>query len=89
MTNGFRGFKVDVFRNPCIRWDSRKFAGYELEYYLNYALIKEGYRYTEVGVSKRYVKNIMHSKIKLRHAIQIVGPLIYIPLYHYIFKKYQ
>jgi len=87
VTNGFRGFNVGIFQNYRIKWNLVAFAGYELEYYLNYAIIHEGYRHKEVGVSKKYVPNVVHSKIKLRDAFQILGPLVQTPIFHYIYNR--
>jgi len=33
VTNGFRGFRVNIFKDERIKWNEIKFRGYQLEYY--------------------------------------------------------
>jgi len=87
VTNGYRGYNVNIFRNEKLFWNIKNFMGYELEYYLNYAIIREGFKHTEVGVSKKYKKNVTHSKIKLKHAFQILAPIFKMPILHSIYVR--
>jgi dolichol-phosphate mannosyltransferase len=53
-SNGFRAYKLSILQDPRINLWQNWLAGYELEHYLNYLVIKLGYRVTEAPVTKTY-----------------------------------
>jgi len=80
VTNGFRAFSADVFRGNDLIWRRKDLGGYEWEYYINYQLITGNFVHREVPVTKKYLRNVNHSKIKLSDGYQILRPLILCPL---------
>lgn len=53
-SNGFRAYRLAVLGDPHIDIWQHWLDGYELEHYLNYLVLKRGYRVLEVPVSKTY-----------------------------------
>ena len=53
-TNGFRAFRTDILRDPCIDWRQPWLDQYELEPYLLYKTIRLRYHHTEAPVTKIY-----------------------------------
>ena len=53
-SNGFRAYKLSLFDDPRLNIWQDWLDGYEFEHYLNYLVLKLGYRVTEVPVSKTY-----------------------------------
>jgi len=52
--NGFRAYRVSLFDDPNIDVFQPWLEKYELETYLHYKALKQGYKIAEVGVSKTY-----------------------------------
>lgn len=63
--NGFRAYKLMLFRDPRINVWQEWLDRYELETYLHYKVLKYGYRFKEVPVSKIYPPR--QRKIKYSH----------------------
>jgi len=63
--NGFRAYKLNIFRDKRINIWQDWLEGYELETYLHYKILKYGYRFKETPVSKIYPKN--WRKVKYTH----------------------
>ncbi|MCW4010413.1 MAG: glycosyltransferase family 2 protein [Candidatus Bathyarchaeota archaeon] len=81
VTNGFRAYKLSLFKNEEIDISQGWLNRYELEYYIHYKALTLGYRVKEVPVSKIYPFNNKggYSNISpLRDWWQIVGPLLYL-----------
>jgi dolichol-phosphate mannosyltransferase len=53
-SNGFRAYKLSLLDDPRINVWQDWLDGYELEHYLNYLVLRLGYRVIEVPVSKTY-----------------------------------
>jgi dolichol-phosphate mannosyltransferase len=53
-SNGFRAYRLSLLDDPHINIWQDWLDGYELEHYLNFQVLKLGYRVTEVPVSKTY-----------------------------------
>jgi dolichol-phosphate mannosyltransferase len=53
-SNGFRAYRLGLFSDPRVNLWQDWLDGYEMEHYLNYLVIKLGYRVLEVPVSKTY-----------------------------------
>lgn len=53
-SNGFRAYKLSLLSDPRINIWQDWLDDYGLEHYLNYSVLKLGYRVTEVPVSKSY-----------------------------------
>jgi dolichol-phosphate mannosyltransferase len=53
-SNGFRAYKLSLLDDPQIDVWQDWLDGYELEHYLNYQVLRLGYRVIEVAVSKTY-----------------------------------
>ncbi|MFH2050059.1 MAG: glycosyltransferase family 2 protein [bacterium] len=65
ITCGFRAYRLSILDNPEIDIDQEWLGRYEMEYYLHYKVIKNGYRVVEVPVSMVYPENQKdYSKIK-------------------------
>lgn len=78
-TNGFRAFRVNILKNSNIYWRQKWLGKYELEPYLLYQTIKNGYKHLEVPVSKVYPKGWGYSKMTpLISWWSIVRPIIYL-----------
>jgi dolichol-phosphate mannosyltransferase len=83
VTNGFRAYRLSVFKDPNINLNQNWLDGYQLEYYLHYKVLTLGYRVKEVPVSKVYPfrnKGGYSNISPLRDWWKIVGPLIYLKL---------
>lgn len=81
VTNGFRAYKLSVFRDKRINIWQNWLDGYELEYYIHYQILTLGYRMKEVPVSKIYPfshKGGYSNISPIRDWWQIVGPLVYL-----------
>lgn len=83
VTNGFRAYSTNIFKDERINIWQEWINGYGLEYYLHYKVLTLGYRTREVPVKKVYPSNNNggYSKIiPYRDWWQIVGPLFYLKL---------
>jgi dolichol-phosphate mannosyltransferase len=81
VTNGFRAYKLSLFKNQKIDIQQGWLNKYELEYYIHYKVLTLGYRFTEVPVSKIYPfshKGGYSNISPFRDWWQIVGPLLYL-----------
>lgn len=82
--NGFRAYKLSVFKDPRINVRQDWLDKYELETYLHFKLLKLGYKFKEVPVSKTYPHN--RKKIKYSHIRpfidwwSILNPLLFLSL---------
>ena len=65
LTNGFRAYRLALFKDPRINPWQEWLEGYELEYYIHWKVYKYQYRVCEVPVTKTYpsTKNVPYSKI--------------------------
>jgi dolichol-phosphate mannosyltransferase len=81
-SNGFRAYKLSLFKNKRINMNQEWLDRYEFETYLHYKVITLGYKICEVPVSKNYLKNVKsYSKIKpLVDWWKMIRPLIYLKL---------
>jgi len=81
-TNGFRAFRISLFKDPRINLWQDWLNEYELEPYLYYKVIKCGYKTTEVPVTKVYPpKQLGYTKMKpITGWWSILRPLILLPL---------
>jgi len=83
VTNGFRAYKLDLFRNCQINIWQSWLDGYQLEYYIHYKALTLGYKTKEVPVSKIYPfrhKGGYSNISPLRDWWTIVAPLIYLKI---------
>lgn len=65
VTNGFRAYKLSIFKDGRINLDQDWLDRYELETYLHYKVITLWYKVKEVPVSKNYIPGIRkYSKIR-------------------------
>jgi dolichol-phosphate mannosyltransferase len=83
VTNGFRAYKLSIFKNPQINLNQNWLNNYELEYYIHYKALTLGYKVKEVPVSKIYTHRHKggYSQISpLKDWWKIVSPLIYLKL---------
>jgi dolichol-phosphate mannosyltransferase len=83
VTNGFRAYRLEIFRDKRINIWEDWLDNYELEYYVHYKVLTLGYKMKEVPVSKIYPYRHKggYSKIApFRDWWKIVGPLIYLKL---------
>jgi dolichol-phosphate mannosyltransferase len=81
VTNGFRAYKLSIFRDRQINIWQSWLDNYELEYYLHYKVITLGYEVKEVPVSKIYPYSHKggYSNIQpLKDWWKIISPLIYL-----------
>jgi dolichol-phosphate mannosyltransferase len=81
-TNGFRAFRLSVFKNGKINIDQPWLDQYELEPYLLYKVITLGFRFKEVPVTKVYPpRKLGYTKMKpVVGWWSILRPLIYLGL---------
>jgi dolichol-phosphate mannosyltransferase len=64
-TNGFRAYKLSIFKNKQINLNQSWLNRYELETYLHYKVISLGFKIKEVSVSKNYLEKVKnYSKIR-------------------------
>ncbi len=83
VTNGFRAYRLNLFRDKRINIGQSWLDGYELEYYIHYKVITLGYRMKEVPVSKIYPfshKGGYSNISPMRDWWKIVAPLIYLKI---------
>ena len=83
VTNGFRSYKAEIFKDGRINIWQSWLNGYGLEYYIHYQVLMLGYKVKEVSVSKIYPHRHKggYSKIQpFRDWWDIVRPLIYLKL---------
>ena len=81
-SNGFRAYKTTIFKNININIWQDWLNRYELEPYFYYKVIKEGFKVTEIPVTKRYPnENISYTKMKpILDWWRITKPLIYLKI---------
>lgn len=81
-TNGFRGFRLSIFKDKNIDIDQPWLQQYELEPYLLYKAIVLGYKFCEAPVTKIYPpKKLGYTKMKpLVGWWSILRPVIYLGL---------
>lgn len=83
-SNGFRAYKLNIFRDPRINIWQDWLDRYELETYLHFKFLRYGYKFKEVPVSKIYPP--LRQKVKYTHIRpvldwwRILRPLILIGL---------
>ena len=83
VTNGFRAYKTEIFRDKRINIWQDWLDSYELEYYIHYKALTLGYKTREVPVSKIYPYRSKggYSKIDpFRDFWKILRPLFYLVL---------
>lgn len=82
VSNGFRAYKLSLFKDPRLNIWQNWLNGYELEYYIHFLVHKLGYKVCEVPVSKTYpVKRKEYSKIRpIIDWWKIIRTLIYLKL---------
>ena len=83
VTNGFRAYKLKIFRDKRINIWQSWLESYELEYYIHYKVLTTGYKTKEVPVSKIYPyrhKGGYSNISPFRDWWKIVGPLVYLRL---------
>ncbi len=83
VTNGFRTYRLKIFRDKRVNIWQDWLDDYQLEYYIHYKVLTLGYRMKEVPVSKTYPYRHKggYSHISpLRDWWKITGPLIYLKL---------
>jgi dolichol-phosphate mannosyltransferase len=82
-SNGFRAYKLSLLDDARINIWQEWLDGYELEHYLNYLVLRLGYRVTEVPVSKTYPaeRGVRYSHVRpLVDWWKSVRPLFYVAL---------
>ncbi|HEY9842911.1 MAG: glycosyltransferase family 2 protein [Candidatus Sericytochromatia bacterium] len=81
-TNGFRALRVSMLQALKPRWDQSWLKQYELEPYLFYQAIRQGYRVVEVPVSKFYPpRELGYTKMKpITGWWSILRPLVFLLL---------
>jgi dolichol-phosphate mannosyltransferase len=78
VTDGYRGYRLDILRDHRINLNQFWLNGYSLEYYIHYKVLSLGYRVKEVPVTKTYPFNNKggYSKIQpLKDWWPIISPL--------------
>ena len=80
--NGFRAYRLDIFKDSRINIFQDWLDRYELETYIHYKVLKLGYKVKEVPVSKTYPENKMNVKYShIRPIIDwwiILRPLVFL-----------
>jgi len=79
-SNGFRAYKLSIFKNKNINLQQSWLDRYELETYIHYKVITLGYKICEVPVSKNYLQGIKNYS-KIRPIIdwwKMMSPLFYL-----------
>jgi len=81
-TNGFRAMRLAIFKDEAIDIDQSWLDTYELEPYLLFKAIKQGYRFKEVAVTKIYPpKKMGYTKMKpIVGWWSILKPIFYLGL---------
>ena len=79
-TNGFRALRTAILEDPLIDWEQSWLDCYELEQYLQFKIVRLGYRRKEVPVSKRYpAKGKPYTKVKpILGWWSVIKPIIYL-----------
>jgi dolichol-phosphate mannosyltransferase len=67
-SNGFRAYKLSIFKNKKINLDQSWLDRYELETYIHYKVLTLGYKVKEVPVTKNYIRTVK-SYTKMRPVI--------------------
>jgi len=82
VTNGFKAFKVSIFENTKINLRQEWLNAYELEPFLLYKVIEEGYKVKEVPVTIIYHKQrSKNTKMKpIRDWWRLFRPLVFLKL---------
>jgi dolichol-phosphate mannosyltransferase len=81
VSNGFRAYKTSIFKDKRINIWQSWLDSYELEFYIHYKVLKLGYKFIEVPVSKIYPVSGKYTKIRpIIDWWKIVKPLIYLSL---------
>ena len=83
VTNGFRAYKSEIFKDKRINIWQNWLDSYELEYYIHYKVLTLGYKIREVPVSKIYLYRNKggYSKINpFKDFWSILRPLLYLSL---------
>lgn len=81
-SNGFRAYKLSIFKDKRIKMNQKWLDSYEFETYLHYKVITLGYKICEVPVSKNYLPGIKNYS-KIRPVIdwwKMMRPLFYLKL---------
>jgi len=81
--NGFRVYKLDIFDDDRINIWQNWLDKYELETYLHYKVLKYGYKFKEVPVSKIYSSNKKQKYSHIRPIFDwwaILRPLVFLLL---------
>lgn len=80
ITNGFRAYKLSIFKYRNINIWQDWLDWYQMEYYIHYKVTTGDYKFIEVPVSKIYSKDNpgKHSKIRWKDGWQIISPLLYL-----------
>lgn len=81
-SNGFRAYKLAIFKDNQININQSWLDRYELETYLHYKVITLGYKICEVPVSKNYLPGVKNYS-KIRPVIdwwRMMRPLFYLKL---------
>jgi glycosyltransferase involved in cell wall biosynthesis len=81
-SNGFRAYKLTIFKNKNININQSWLDRYELETYIHYKVITLGYKICEVPVSKNYLPGVKNYS-KIRPVIdwwRMMRPLFYLKL---------
>ena len=64
-TNGFRAYKLSLFKDKRININQEWLDRYELETYLHFKVLTLGYKVKEIPVSKDYLSGVKkYSKIR-------------------------
>ncbi|MFQ5578589.1 MAG: glycosyltransferase family 2 protein [Anaerolineae bacterium] len=80
-TNGFRAYRIALLNDERINIWQDWLDAYDLEQYLNYKVIKLGYRVTEVPVSKTYPGGKNYTKVKpVTGWWSMLRPVVYLTL---------
>ena len=83
VTNGFRAYRLSIFKNKEINMWQDWLDHYQLEYYIHYKALTLGYKTKEVPVSKIYSHRHKGGYSKISPFLdwwKIVGPLLYLTL---------
>lgn len=79
VSNGFRAYKLSIFKDKRINIWQSWLDTYELEFYIHYKIITLGYKFKEVPVSKIYPVSGSYTKIRpFVDWWRLVKPLIYL-----------
>jgi len=81
-SNGFRAYKLSIFKDAGININQSWLDRYEFETFLHYKVMTRGYKVCEIPVSKNYIPGVKnYSKIRpLFDWWRMVKPLVYLKL---------